>query len=163
MLTHIHTEAIVKLMHTARLHIEWPKIRLQCLDNLSMDMTIQLSIAGNKAKFPNSINITNGKPFGEGKFYGRILTDGQLKLRIESDIIERELELFAENPTGYAKLYSNATGNCMFCTRLLTDPQSVAVGYGPICANHYDLPHGEIDPVIANELAQIEIPIEENK
>ena len=153
-----HTEAIVKLMHAAKLNIQYPKIRLQ-----SDDVTIQLSVAGIKAQMPNSINITDGKPFGQSKFYGRILADGQLKLRIESDIIEHELELFAENPTGYAKLYSSVTGNCMFCARTLTDPQSVAVGYGPICAGHYGLPHGDIETEVANELAQIEMPMPEIK
>jgi len=162
MLTQIHTEAIVKLMHTAKLHIAWPKIRLHSLINNGIkdeELTIQLSVAGNKAQFPNSINITDGKPYGESKFYGRILVDGQLKLRIESDIIEHELELFAENPAGYAKLYSDVTGNCMFCSRLLTDPQSVVVGYGPVCAAHYGLPHGNIETKVAKELAQVEMPM----
>ncbi len=158
MLTIEHTESIVKLMHAARLRIKYPKIRLQ-----SDDITIQLSVAGHKAQIPNSVNITDGKPFGESKFYGRILPDGQLKLRIESDIITHELKLFAENPTGYAKLYGKLHGNCMFCSRELSDPQSVVVGYGPICASHYGLPHGDIDTEIANELAEIEMPMPEIK
>lgn len=166
MLEHTHTEAIVQLMHMARLHIQYPKVRLHSLINNGIkdeELILQLSVAGNKAHFPNSINITDGKSFGESKFYGRILTNGQLMLRIKSDIIEHELELFAENPAGYAKLYSDVTGNCMFCRRLLTDPQSVAVGYGAICAGHYGLPHGDIETEVANEMAQIEMSMPEIK
>lgn len=160
MLTRIHTQAIVKLMQTAKLHIEYPKVRLQ-----SDDITIQLSVAGPHAKMPNSINITDSKAFEVGQFYGRIKPDGELMLvhmatNLDT-LIKHELKLFAEQPTQYAKLYSNVTGNCMFCCRELTDPQSVAVGYGPVCAGNFGLPHGEVEKEIANDIAQIEMEMPE--
>ena len=137
--------AIVHMMHGAKEHIKYPKIRLE-----PEGLKIQLSVAGEKAKFPNSINITDGKPYGESNFYGRIHADGTTEYNkvfgpVRQNDINMALELFADDPIAYAKLYSNATGNCMFCCRELTDPQSVGVGYGPICAENYNLPHGNID------------------
>ena len=35
------------------------------------------------------------------------------------------------------------TGRCVFCSRTLTDERSIAVGYGPVCADHHGLPWGE--------------------
>ena len=152
---------IVNLMHKAKLHIAYPKIRLQ-----SENLVIQLSVAGNKARQPNSINITDGKSYPNNKYFGHILPNGTLKWSYgttiqETDLISHELELFAKMPTKYAKMYSSATGNCMFCAKTLTDPQSVAVGYGPICAAHFGLPHGEIDQQVANDMAQIEMEMPE--
>ena len=152
---------IVNLMHKAKLHIAYPKVRLQ-----SEDLTIQLSVAGNKARQPNSINITDGKSYPSNKYFGHILPNGILKWSYgttiqETDLISHELELFAETPTKYAKMYSSATGNCMFCAKTLTDPQSVAVGYGQICAAHFGLSHGEINQQVANDMAQIEMEMPE--
>lgn len=161
MLTRIHTQAIVKLTQTAKLHIEYPKVRLQ-----SEGITIQLSVAGPHARVPDSINITDGKSFGSSTFYGRIFKDGEIVLvnnvtNKTALIIYHELELFAEQPTQYAKLYSNVTGNCMFCCRELTDPQSVAVGYGSVCASNFGLPHGEVEKEIAEDIAQIKMEMPE--
>lgn len=36
------------------------------------------------------------------------------------------------------------TCNCSFCGLHLTNPQSVVVGYGPICADNWGLPWGEV-------------------
>lgn len=33
------------------------------------------------------------------------------------------------------------TGHCSFCQRELTDAGSLEVGYGPICADRWGLPH----------------------
>jgi hypothetical protein len=46
---------------------------------------------------------------------------------------------FGLNPAGVAKAYGKLMGNCCFCGLKLTDPKSVAAGYGPICAEHYGL------------------------
>ena len=157
MLTRIHTQAIVKLMQTAKLHVDYPKIKLQ-----QRDFVIQLSVAGERAKYPNSINITDGKPYPNSKWFGRIYTNGNVKYSTSIPngyikTIKTAFEQFAENPTAYAKLYSNVTGNCMFCSRELTDPQSVAVGYGPVCAGNFGLPHGEFTKQLAEDIAQIEM------
>jgi hypothetical protein len=43
----------------------------------------------------------------------------------------------ASDPLAAAVAYGMATGRCSCCGRLLTDPESVRVGVGPICAARY--------------------------
>jgi len=44
-----------------------------------------------------------------------------------------------------AREHGKTTGNCCFCGIELTDPRSLAAGYGPICAGNYNLPWGKVD------------------
>lgn len=53
------------------------------------------------------------------------------------------LKELATNPQETAAKYGKETGVCCFCAITLTDPRSVTVGYGPICAGNYGLPWGE--------------------
>jgi hypothetical protein len=39
--------------------------------------------------------------------------------------------------------FGHVTGQCVFCSRLLTDERSLAVGYGPVCASKNGLAWGE--------------------
>lgn len=48
---------------------------------------------------------------------------------------------FACDPVGSAAAEGHATGSCCFCARELSDAGSIEVGYGPICAEKYGLPH----------------------
>jgi hypothetical protein len=41
-----------------------------------------------------------------------------------------------------AAAYGHTHGNCIACSRDLTDDRSLAVGYGPVCANKYGWPWG---------------------
>jgi hypothetical protein len=51
----------------------------------------------------------------------------------------------ARTPDLCATAYGHATGQCSFCARPLSDDRSVAVGYGPICADKYGLPWSDVD------------------
>lgn len=42
-----------------------------------------------------------------------------------------------------AGLFGDLYSRCVFCSRKLTDDRSIAVGYGPDCAEHQGLPWGE--------------------
>jgi hypothetical protein len=81
----------------------------------------------------------------ERGFRGTITTDGELRSRDAQPGMVAALRRFACDPVSAAKLYGTETGSCCFCARDLTDPQSVAVGYGPICADKWGLPHGGLD------------------
>ena len=48
----------------------------------------------------------------------------------------------AAEPERVAAAYGHATGRCCFCDLVLTDPRSIAVGYGPICACKFGIPWG---------------------
>lgn len=60
--------------------------------------------------------------------------------RLVSDI-HAMLEMFEESPLHFVLTHRGKRNWCCFCKRDLTDPISVAVGYGPICAGNYGLPH----------------------
>lgn len=49
---------------------------------------------------------------------------------------------FLADPIRSAQSYAELTGDCCFCGRFLTDPRSVTVGYGPVCADRFALPWG---------------------
>lgn len=135
--------AIVAMITGAKAKLKWPRILLHTEIG-----TLRVSLAGNKSKVPGSVNVTDNIKNHEGRFgwIGRIGTDGAFvpglnttgdKLRyVLAALIE-----FANDPAGVAKAYGVKTGHCCFCSRELTDKVSVGLGYGPICAQHYGLPH----------------------
>ena len=53
--------------------------------------------------------------------------------------LNREMRATAEQASAFGGL----TGTCVFCSRRLTDERSIAVGYGPVCAEREGLPWGE--------------------
>lgn len=107
--------------------------------------TVRLSLAGPKAKFPGTVNVAEDKPFGEARFFGRITKAGALTVGGKGCPVElvEFLTAFAQEPAKMAAKHGHATGACCFCSKKLTDPKSLAVGYGPTCADHYGLPWGE--------------------
>jgi len=147
-------KTILQLMRKANESIKYPKIRL--------NGGYVLSLAGNKSKYKGSINITDGQPYGANIWYGRINTNGKLTYprflsEDSKDLLEDELIEFSKDPAKYATLYGKLHSSCMFCGKELTNQQSIAVGYGPICAGKYGLPHGELSKVDAYEGSHAQI------
>lgn len=144
---------VIDLMQLANEKIQYPKIHLH--------EGFVLQRAGNRATYPGSINITDGKPYGQNQWYGRITTDGRLSMpnhqQRKSESLETQLALFQLDPAAYATLYGKATANCMFCHKELTAPQSIAVGYGPTCAANYGLPWGELDKETADKMSRLQL------
>lgn len=50
------------------------------------------------------------------------------------------LDEFEADPAEYVAKMGVSMGNCCFCRRDLSEPISLTMGYGPICAGHYGLP-----------------------
>lgn len=126
--------------------LDWPKIVLGGDLNLTLTMNAK-----------GIINITNGERYGtpSNVWYGRISPAGSAASKdafmflranqppVDKDIIQGYIRDFDKDPATSAKLYGHTTGNCMFCARKLTNAVSVAVGYGPVCAENFGLPHDE--------------------
>ena len=110
---------------------------------------IKLSVAGENARVPGSINVAEKGAFGEAKYYGRINKDGSFDGRNAPAELVSYLREFAAKPAEMAALHGKQTGCCCFCARELTDARSVAVGYGPECAANYGLPWGEGEAPVA--------------
>lgn len=103
---------------------------------------IRLVIMGERSRTAGDIAIY-GREMG-GDFYGRIaIDDGRFfPSQKSSNVITDQLDELDADPAEAAAGHGHATGNCCFCARDLTDPRSVTVGYGPVCADHFGLPWG---------------------
>lgn len=123
-------------------NLKYPKIRLQHPTQAAE--TVIVKLAGAKSKYNGQLMVTNDAGYGSSnnRYYGRIDNSGAIYSgRDLTPAIEALLEEFAADPVGVAQRYGKLTGNCMFCGKKLDDPISVAVGYGPVCAKKWHLPH----------------------
>lgn len=130
---------VLALFKTAREHLRFPKITLQVGAH-----PLSLSMAGASAKQPGTVNVTDGRPFGQNVWYGRVTPDGdwQVNLRAPQEdlqAVESFLFKFAAKPAETASEYGRLTGRCCFCNSALTDKKSTAAGFGQTCAKHFGL------------------------
>lgn len=103
------------------------------------DPGVRMYRAGQKSSRPGSVAVTDAD--GED-FWGRIRRDGTFHGRDAApDWIGDVLEEFAADPETMAREEGQATGACCFCNTKLTEEGSVRVGYGPVCAQNFGLPH----------------------
>ena len=70
--------------------LKWPKLYLATADG----ERVTISRAGSGARYPHSLNVTDGKPYGENQWFGRITTDG--KAQLKKDTPQGVLDLLAE-------------------------------------------------------------------
>ena len=106
--------------------------------------TLIFRLAGDKSRNPGSISVTDDGRYPDNRFFGAIGTDGFWNP--SSSCPDHVAQIVAEvlaDPAGQLALYGQTSGYCACCGRQLTDPRSLAVGYGATCAAHWDLPWGE--------------------
>lgn len=129
----VDVSAIVELLDTAKENLKWPKIRLHGLS---------FSLAGERAKAPGTVNVTDGGPYGRNEWYGRIERDGTwtLSAKATPEIIER-VKAFAADPAKVGGEHGHTHGECCFCGTALSDERSTHHGYGPTCAKNWKLPY----------------------
>lgn len=133
-------KAIFRLLTHAREHLKWPKVTFHRDGH-----TVQLKLAGERSKYAGKVVLTDGRPFGSNEWYGAIESDGtwvQPRRGVPSEI-ESLVRSLAADPVKAASEYGRLTGQCCFCNLPLSDERSTEVGYGPICAGHFDMPWGE--------------------
>jgi hypothetical protein len=119
-----------------------PKITLETADG----RTVILAVAGERSRAPGSINVTDDRRYPDNTWYGRLETDGGWRAGRAADAAVLDLlRRFAADPAAVAAEYGRAMGSCCFCRRPLTDPRSILVGYGEICAHRFGLPWGHSD------------------
>jgi Family of unknown function (DUF6011) len=153
---------IVDFLEAAHQHLKKPKLRF-----IAGGETLMLSIAGERSSAPGSIDVkhaTRGElnpetGFTRKDWYGRIGLDGVYRGsgKFDQGPVREALQAIAANPVAAAKLFGQKTSSCCFCGQELTDGASIAVGYGPICAEHWGLPHGEDHGVKGGHREQQEI------
>lgn len=135
---------VLALFNTAKQSLKRPKISFE----LPTIGEVRLTVSGLQSRYPGTINVTDGGPFGNNVWYGRISKEGDFIINPRVDvnsvnIVKKFLQLLGRNPALLASSYGRKTGCCCFCRITLTDERSVYMGYGPICADHYNLPWGQ--------------------
>jgi hypothetical protein len=101
-----------------------------------------------------TVNVTDGRPYGDNTWFGRISTDGQFRASDRcTPIVLQLLRDLAADPAKVAGQHGVATGSCCFCRRALSDKRSRTVGYGPDCAAKYNLPWGDTSAADAADAA----------
>lgn len=85
-------------------------------------------------KNPGAVYVTEGKG---GEYLGKVLGGKFLRASVCSNERAAEIVAAAADPHGAAVNYGKVTGRCAVCSRLLTDPASIAAGIGPICAGNF--------------------------
>jgi hypothetical protein len=108
---------------------------------------LQLSLAPLSGKNPGAVYVKVN-----GDYAGKVMADGAV-VGITPVLVDA-LRAIAADPAAAGAAYGRLTGRCSFCTQGLTDEGSLEVGYGPVCAKNYGLPHkprgsAKVTPVIA--------------
>ena len=131
---------MTQLFDRARKHLKAPAIVIGIGGK-----EIRLSVAGQRARAPGSINVASNEGWDDRTWYGRILSTGEFEASPRDktpDGLIDGLQRFAADPAGVAAEHGKLTGKCCFCNTALTDNRSTSVGYGPVCAKNYGLPWG---------------------
>lgn len=144
---------LITFFDAAATHLKHPKLVIK----LELDkVVIARAPEGGRSRYPGCIHISDGGGFANNRYYGRINRDGTALWRMDTpDQLKQFVSIINENPVEAAKLQGLAYGHCMFCGLELTDKRSVFVGYGPTCAEKWNLPWGETpkkDTPIADQL-----------
>lgn len=122
----INVDGIVQALTRARANGRRPKLHIG-------NMRFQFSSAHSRY-YPGAVYVTNRAR----AFLGRITPEGRFiasPLCTTADVAR--LQEIAVDPRAAAIAHGFNTGSCACCGRLLTDPESVRRGIGPICASHY--------------------------
>ena len=131
--------AIIEFITGARDRgIKYPKLRVLDSDRTS---ELLLGLTGDRSKVPGSVTVKrNGEYVGLVRPLGEVVGSWENPALFDATLINH-LSKVAEAPAIAAKEYAGVTSSCSFCSKTLTDAGSVEVGYGPICAGHWGLPH----------------------
>jgi hypothetical protein len=135
----VSVDGIISLLRTASKSLKFPKVRL----STDSGQRVVLSLAGPKSRYTGDVMVTDGGPFGANVYFGRITQDGAVVASGSMDApVLSLLQAFAADPAGVGALIGRRFGSCCFCSRDLETRESLAVGYGPVCAVKYELPWG---------------------
>lgn len=119
-----------------------PKLRVLAPDGRT-EMRLGLTTSG---VAPGSLSVVVGQDYvgsvrPNGQVAGAKLFNPALKPLPVDPTLQAHLLHIASHPAQAAKEYAALMGLCSFCGKQLTDAGSVLVGYGPVCAKHWGLPH----------------------
>jgi hypothetical protein len=109
--------------------LKFPKTRFAAPGNGEL----VISLAGDNSRNPGATYVKLN-----GEYAGKVTADG---VAFGLDALLPTLRAIESDPAAAATAYGALTGRCSFCGLGLTDEGSIEVGYGPVCAKRYGLPH----------------------
>lgn len=93
------------------------------------------------SKNPGHVYVTESAEWGS-TYFGKIKPSGEFVKSWDAPAdTEAKLARISADVVAAAKAYGRQHGRCSFCSRELTHDVSIALSYGPICAEKYGLPH----------------------
>jgi hypothetical protein len=95
---------------------------------------LTFSIAGPASRNAGAVYVKGG-----GVYFGKISGGQFVPSRDAAAGTGEAVARIAADPTAAAVAYGRLTGSCSCCGRTLSDPASVALGIGPICADRWGL------------------------
>lgn len=102
--------------------------------------TVRIKRAGQASSNPGGLWLVSDL---DAEYLGKIMADGEIRLTRAGQaarISEALRRLAAFGAKELARV-GRVSGRCCYCSRTLTDPQSMDLGYGPVCAKYHGLPH----------------------
>lgn len=102
-----------------------------------------VSTTKDKTRWPGGFLVIGETGFGDPKTPLAVIDAQGYLYPSEAGAMSPELaallDEFEADPTEYVSKMGVATGNCCFCRRELSEPISLTMGFGKICAGHYGL------------------------
>lgn len=124
-------QPVLDMLQSAAHHLKYPRVVYR---------GVRISLA----KAPDTMNVTSDeRSFAQRVFYGRVSPGGSFHATrgCPAEVIEVLSDL-AVDPVAKTAAEGRRTGACCFCARELSTNESLAAGYGPVCAEKYGLPWG---------------------
>lgn len=140
-------KCVEDLLYHAAAHIQFPCIRLQT------EKGQRIQLRPRKGERAVTVHVGDSR----GVCRDEVLDTSYLRYLSDLTDVMNTLHEMAAHPLETAILYGKKFKSCCFCGISLTDPRSLVVGYGPICAGNYGLPWGEetLPKVTVEELEQL--------
>lgn len=145
--------------------LETPKIRYKILPKpIRGCEQLVFYRTGERSHSPWSIGVTDGLVYPNNHILAMIYQDGrtifypytfdkqELQLLIKR-VAEDPLHMFSEN--------GKLTNMCCYCGRTLTHKSSVFYGYGPVCADNFGLPWGDLPPAHQQLSIGLKAPVDD--
>jgi hypothetical protein len=99
------------------------------------------SMAGERSKNPGCIYVKAGTGW-DAEYYGKVDLEGNFyPARDLCDEDRQRVLAVTADVFAAARAHGARHNRCCFCSRDLTTTESVALGWGPVCAERYGLPH----------------------
>jgi hypothetical protein len=137
--------------------LKFPKARFLAPAVYGPKAEMVLKLTGPTSKYRGAVSVTIN-----GEWIGYVTPSGVVIGGLKSNTAVLDiLQAIASAPADAAKAYGALTCSCSFCGKALTDAGSVEVGYGPICADKWNLPHtAKGTPTLATfkQVATVKLP-----